>query len=322
MLISPTIRPSTKNDVSHYTNFDPNTFINLGSYQDISSWGNWNIDEDRANVAVYLQDEWKIFENLSFTAGVRYDHYDDIGESTNPRLGLVWEIVKDVDFKMLYGQAFRAPTFDELYSINNPASIGNPDLDPEEMTTYEVSLGYSPLKGPQLTATGFYNKFTDKIDLVATSIPGMLEFQNTGDATIYGIELEARYKFRSLEVYGNYIWNHPEDDETEEPLPDVEKYRLNLGCDYWVSDWGKGNLHILHVGDKPRASTDTREDLEAYTVVNASFILPNVFRSMELRASLYNIFDEEYAYPAPPTTLANDYPADGRSFFVELRYTF
>ena len=313
---------SRQYDLTHFTNFDPNTFVNLGTYQDISSWGNWNIEADRTNIAVYLQDEWKIRTNLALTAGLRFDNYDDVGSSTNPRLGLVWEMVKDIDLKLLYGEAFRIPTFDELYSINNPASVGNPDLNPEEMTTYEVSLGYSPYAGPEFTATGFYNEFTDKINLVPTGVPGMLKFQNTDDATVYGVELEASYRFRDIEMYGNYFWDHPEDDETGEPLPDVPDSGLNLGVNFWLADWGKGNLHILHVGDKPRAAGDLREDSDAFTVVNASFIVLNFYKTMELRASLYNLFDEDYAYPAPPFTLAYDYPAPGRSFVLELRYTF
>jgi len=313
---------SKQYDITHHTNFDPITFINLGAYQDISSWGNWNIPEDRTNIAAYLQDEWMIKDNLSLTLGLRYDHYDDVGDSTNPRIGLVWEMIEYVDLKLLYGQAFRIPTFDELYSINNPASVGNPKLEPEEMTTYEVSLVYSPDNKPLITATGFYNQFTDKIDLVPTGIPGMLEFRNTNDATIYGVELDARYRFQDIEVYGNYFWNQPENDETGEPLPDVPEYRLNLGFNFWVAEWGKGNLHILHVGDTPRTVGDIRDNHDAYTVVNANFILMNFFQSLELRASLYNLFDEEYSYPAPPFTLADDYPAPGRSVFIELRYTF
>jgi outer membrane receptor protein involved in Fe transport len=57
------------------------------------------------------------------------------------------------------------------------------------MTTYEVSLGYTPKKGAG-SRPRFYNKFTTKINLVSTDVPGMLEFQ-TGDATVYGVEFEA-----------------------------------------------------------------------------------------------------------------------------------
>jgi len=56
--------------------------------------------------------------------------------------------------------------------------------------------------------------------------------------------------------------------------------------------------------------------------MDANFIVMNFFKSMELRASLYNLFDEDYAYPAPPLTLLNDYPAPGRSVILEARFTF
>jgi outer membrane receptor protein involved in Fe transport len=313
---------SKQSDITHQTNFNPVTLVNLGPYQDISAWGNWSIEASRKNSAAYIQDEWAITDGLTLTAGLRYDYYDDIGSSTNPRLGLVWELLKDVDLKLLYGEAFRVPTFDELYSTNNPAAIGNEDLKPEEMRTYEVSVGYTPTYGPVVTASGFYNKFSDKIMLVPTGIPGMQEFSNTSDATIYGLELEGRYKIKNVELYGNYFWQHPEDDATGDQLPDVPTYRVNLGVNFWLANWGKGNIHLLNVGDSARATGDSRQDADGYTLVNASFIVLDFFKTMELRASLYNIFDETYAYPAPTLTLANDYPAPGRSVFLELRYTF
>jgi len=50
---------------------------------------------------------------------------------------LTWEFIKGYDLKLLYGRAFRAPSFLELYD----PGFGNPDLEPEEVDTYQVSLG-------------------------------------------------------------------------------------------------------------------------------------------------------------------------------------
>jgi iron complex outermembrane receptor protein len=313
---------SRQYDVSHTTNFNPITFVNLGSYQDISDWGNWSLDATRENIAAYVQDEWGVSDTVTLTAGLRHDYYDDIGSSINPRLGVVWELYSDIDLKLLYGESFRAPTLDELYSTNNPAAVGNEDLKPEEMQTYEISLGYSPLIGPSFSVAGFYNKFSNKIELAPTDIPGMQEFRNTGDATIYGVELEGRYKFSAIELYGNYFWQHPEDDATGEQLADVPTYRMNFGLNYWLSNWGKGNLHLLHVGDSNRSAGDPRDDAKGYTVVNTNFIVMDLVEGMELRATLYNVLDETYSYPAPTGSLPDDYPAPGRSVFLEARYDF
>lgn len=65
-----------------------------------------------------------------------------------------------------------------------------------------------------------------------------------------------------------------------------------------------------------------RDDLDGCMVVNANFILLNFFEILELRVSLYNNFDEEYAYPASPFAVVNDYLAPGRSIFLEARYIF
>jgi iron complex outermembrane receptor protein len=57
-------------DVKHITNFDPNTGEYLGAVQDISSWGNWNKNVKRNIFAAYIQDEWKIKNNVNLTAGI------------------------------------------------------------------------------------------------------------------------------------------------------------------------------------------------------------------------------------------------------------
>ena len=76
---------------------------------------------------LYAQDEWNIVRDWTLTAGVRHDNYSDFGGTTNPRLAPVWDATQELTAKRLYGQAFRAPSFNELYSIN-PVANGNPNL--------------------------------------------------------------------------------------------------------------------------------------------------------------------------------------------------
>jgi len=60
------------------------------------------------------QDVITISDDWSFTAGLRYDNYSDFGDTINPRAALVWKISPQVSSKLLYGRAFRAPTYSEL----------------------------------------------------------------------------------------------------------------------------------------------------------------------------------------------------------------
>ena len=308
-------------DLEYHANFNPLTSEFLGSYQDVLDIASWGVSVTRDIWAVYLQDQWDISQNLHFTAGVRYDHYDDFGGITNPRIGFVWNLSKSAEIKLLYGKGFRAPNFEELYLINNPATKGNPDLDPEKIHTYEASIGWRPSKSTEISISGFHNSLEDRIDLIAIE-GGVSEFRNAGDATIYGIESEIRYHLPRIESYANFTWQKPEDDETDDRIEDVPSFKCNLGLNLKIHDYLNGNINVLYVGDRPRKENDPRKDLESYAVIDTTLILQNFFKSLEISGSVYNVLDEDYSYPAPAATLADDYPALGRTFFIEARYIF
>ncbi|VAW67084.1 TonB-dependent receptor, partial [hydrothermal vent metagenome] len=60
-------------------------------------------DGDRKIVYFSLQDEWTFLPDWTLTSGVRYDNYSDFGDTTNPRLALVWQTRHDLSTKLLYG---------------------------------------------------------------------------------------------------------------------------------------------------------------------------------------------------------------------------
>jgi len=72
---------------------------------------------EKRNVwAVYVEDLWDIMEDLRLTIGGRYDHYSDFGGEISPSVGINWEFARYFNTKFLYGRAFRAPSFNELYN--------------------------------------------------------------------------------------------------------------------------------------------------------------------------------------------------------------
>jgi outer membrane receptor for ferrienterochelin and colicins len=87
--------------------------------------------------ASYLQDEITLSKSLLLNAGLRYDHYNTFGCSTNPRLALIYSPLEKSFLKLLYGSAFRAPNVFELYYTSD-TSVANPDLKPESIKTYEL----------------------------------------------------------------------------------------------------------------------------------------------------------------------------------------
>lgn len=81
---------------------------------------------------IYIQNKWDVTDDLSFTLGIRHDQYSDFDGTTNPSIGIIWDFMDNATLKILYGQAFRAPSFCELTLDAPPVRVGNKGLEPEK----------------------------------------------------------------------------------------------------------------------------------------------------------------------------------------------
>jgi len=120
-------------------------------------------------------------KKLLLSAGLRYDYFRNKilatpGLRVNPRTedldhvtvrgGLIYKITDKLSFKGNVGTAFRAPAPDE-YAADYVSSwgtryMGNPDLNPEKSTTYDLGFEYlSPLL--KVSLSFFHTNFKDKI---------------------------------------------------------------------------------------------------------------------------------------------------------------
>ncbi len=68
-------------------------------------------ERDRTNYYAFMQDVWSVANDWELTLGIRHDKYSDFGHTTNPRIALVWANTLNFSTKLLYGKAFRAPSF-------------------------------------------------------------------------------------------------------------------------------------------------------------------------------------------------------------------
>ena len=121
------------------------------------------------------------FERLEVSFAVRLEDYDDIGSTTNPKIGLLWSPAPDLLARVSYGTSFRAPALVELTegAINAPTVLpdgagqtvtmiqygGNPDLRPEEAVSWTAGLEYRParLPGLRLAADWFQVSYDGRI---------------------------------------------------------------------------------------------------------------------------------------------------------------
>ena len=305
--------------VRHITNFD-NTLLEPRDATDTLSY-NKNITRNMG--AVFLQEIWEISAYDTLTLGIRYDHYDDFGGSTNPRAGYVHEFKNEMIVKLLYGQAFRAPSYNELYTVNNPGVAGNENLDPETIETFEAAVEIPFLKYFNLNVSYFYNTIDDLIRIDATSPKDPPPFDNVSDeSTIQGVETELTFEL-GKNSYGFINASYQDSQDMDgNKLPYVAEWMANAGYNHEFFRILNANINVSWIGERSRSSVETRDAPGPSTLVDITLIARNFYQSLEIRGSVYNIFDKNFIAPTNRSELNYDYPLHKRMVLVEMLYKF
>jgi len=309
-------------NVRFLTNFDPATMEPTDSIRDVSDSYPFIKEATRRIGSVYMQDVWDITDTVNVTLGVRHDQYNDFGGATSPRTGLTWAFMKNASLKLLYGEAFRAPNFVEMFTTNQPAIQGNKNLDPETIKTYEIGLNYRFNKYVSSGINYFYNDIKDLIVLrTLPEVQNTSRYENFGDARAWGIETETRVDIsKNNYLFMNYTFQNTEDDDGDE-LPFIARHKGNFGVNTQQWKYVNTNLSAFVSGKRSREDTDTRDDLSAYALLNLSVIGKNFFRSMEIQGTVFNLLDKDYSDPGT-TSIPEDLPRPGRTYFIGLSYQF
>ncbi len=289
--------------------------IPLGSLMDVTDTAPFNQEKTRKIYYGFIQDAWDFAPDWTLTAGLRYDHYSDFGSTVNPRLALVWQTNYRLTSKLLYGRSFRAPSFAEQFNINNPVAVGNPDLDPEVIDTYELAFDYAATNDLKIGFNIFYYQIDDIIRFDPTTA------NNTGKQTGHGLEMEVNWKATDkLAVYGNYAYQSSEDKATSSDAADAPQQQMYIRANYDLSPIWSINSQFNHVMDRQRASGDLRSDIDDYSIVDLTLRAKEFSPGYEFAISARNLFDEDAREPSlAPGAITNDLPLAGRGLFIELR---
>ena len=281
----------------------------------------------RENYYAYLQDVYAFANDWQLTAGIRYDDYSDFGETINPRLALVWSTSNDLTTKFLYGEAFRAPAFAETRAINNTAALGNPDLEPETLKSYELVFDYEVNYSLDFVFNTFYYEWDDIILFVPDASGGTSTAQNFGRQTGYGAEFETRWSpTRAVEVLANFAWQKSTNTRLDVASANAPEKQFYLRLDWEVATDTYLNLQSNWVMDRDREISDPRSDIDDYVVFDLTLRRKNIWRSLEAAVIVRNLFDENAREPSPNgfpvPAIPNDLPLAGRSITGELRVRF
>lgn len=295
--------------------------------------------------ALFLEDEWRIFEPLALTTGVRMDDHETYGDHWSPRAYLVYSATDTITMKGGWATAFKAPSLLQLspdWTSNSCRGsckiVGSPDLKPETSESFELGLYYSGdeglLDGVSGSITTFQNNLDDMIDINRTSsrteapsYPNFVGFDSAGrpifkyynvnKARVRGVETELKVPFsEQWKLTLNYTYNDGRDLSSggNKPLASLPFHTANGTVDWAPLDDWSFYVSANYTGEQ-RATTDGSPTPSGYVVWNTGAAW-KATKSIKLRAGVMNLGDKD---------LSRDdysYNEDGRRYFAAVDYTF
>jgi len=295
---------------------------------------------DLANVGVYLQSHLPLQKDtLKLTGGLRFDHHFVYGAQLTGRLAVVKTWNDDLVTKLLYGSAFKAPAPLLLYSraLQPGGLVGNPDLKPQLVHTFEANAAYRLGRYLHLTTGLAYSLLLNKAELEPQGLneaaKNIARVQSLSSETrldaLYRdrfrgyLSLDLQRAYRDLGEMG-YLPQLVGTTATDSPEMIVRfglshrepiKNKLTLQFDLegrWVGSRRATDSNILEAGRV--YSLPSYVDLGASVGVVQLFLRPGLETNIMLRGT-----DLLGGHTADPGYGGIDYPRVGREVFLEVR---
>ncbi|HKY07947.1 MAG TPA: TonB-dependent receptor, partial [Candidatus Binatia bacterium] len=250
--------------------------------------------------SAFLQDEYSPLRDLTFTLGLRIDTHPEAGVMVAPRGSVVYSPWENHTFRASISRAFRSPSalenfvnFNILTGMAPPITIrGNRDLDPEEITSYE--LGYQVLLFRRLKARIdlFYNDLRNMSTGVSpTASPLEFAVLTQGDGYIFGGEIGLEFLVSDwLKAFANYSYQQRHADRSI--LGIGPRHKGNIGLSVNLPKRLEADVFMNAVG----RGTGAPARVDPYTTVNLRLGYPFELLGAKARLSLAvsNLFNDKH----------------------------
>ncbi|MCP4698143.1 MAG: TonB-dependent receptor [Gammaproteobacteria bacterium] len=313
------------------------------------------------NSAVYmqLQSEWNA--RFATAAGLRYDDNSRYQGTLNPRAGALYRIRPNSVLKLLYGEAFRAPstneglgTFGAFTGKQNAGGeyigeffrVPNFDLEPEKSRNLEFEWSHIPSPELAISVGAYYaevdNLIVTRDEKIPTQfIPGA-ELRNTsvkdnvGAERHYGLDLTLRYRYvfdHGLrgDFYAAYSFLDGEiQEDPDEPAVDlayIAAHKLKLSAtlryrNYFITP----KIYLTgraNTGRVDKEHPGRRRQAPGYALVNLHLGAEELWKNLSANLDIYNLFDTRYyAAAGSGSTTFVAMPQQPRATVFSLHYAF
>ena len=252
-----TLQLAERNHLTYGINYRQNTvssdFIANGQHQN--------------RLGLYLNDDWRLTDSLSLTAGTRLDLDSFIHAQLSPRFAVVYRPVPNHTIRAGLSIAYLPPMLLETYldlvnyltippplgpaTVTSP-SLGSTTLNPEQIVSYDISYqGWFLRHRLRARADLFFNHISNLISFLSAgpSPSDPVRAANGGVADIYGGEVGIEYlATRWLSGFANYAYEHIGQTFSGTTTRGAPRSKFNLGI---RMEWENGlnaETTFHHVG--------------------------------------------------------------------------
>lgn len=214
---------------------------------------------------------------LNLSAGLRMANSDKFDTQWVPQFGFSVNPGLGINVKGNLAMGYRNPSFRELYLYR----MANPDLNPEKMMNYELSVGKRFSRYLTVELTAYLSRGTDMIQVVDQ------KNVNTGRFTNKGIEFSASsHPIDRLRLYAAYSYLHTSLSD----LVGAPKNQYYLGAELSLLSRLRVAADLKGVGGLYVAEGIKHQN---YALLNAKITI-DICRYVSLFARLENITDTRY----------------------------
>ena len=300
------------------------------------------------NMALYVQDEWKVSVPATVYLGVRYDRfqkgdghfwldkkydYSSKGKTYNeisPKVAFSYQADENTNYYVSYGHSFNPPPLYNIYRYGGSGMgnvIPNPGLNPEKSDTYEIGVKKKLSPKTNMSLNAYQVKTKDKIAYTYFYKEKELQYKqyiNYGEEKRHGVELELTHSFNeNLSGYMNWAWQIGK--LSGPALVDTNRTKAYSGkVNYGIPkhifhaglDWKKDKLNLLldceYVSARmaPGEATDEYGAEDQYFLVNTA-VNYDLTKDCTLQLAVDNLLDRTY-YSREAT--------DGRTYTFSVQY--
>lgn len=243
-------------------------------------------NQKRDTDTFYIEDMFDIGDKTTLQLGAKLSQYNDVDDQSAIRIAAVHRYDDENVFKAMFSQAYREPSWREQY-LTAPAFFQpNTILEVERVDAFELAYIHRLDHRDFIKFNAFLLQNSDQIDAQNAT----RTFNNTDDNDLYGFEIEYETSLFDRDIL-NFNYSLVEGSNVSGELVNTAETLVKFYYLYRASDKWNFSGVVKFTGEKGRVIADTREDVDAYALLDLSASYQADPDALSFSLSVKNVFD-------------------------------